>query len=132
MQRRLKGATTLMCLGAGTVGAAATTFLCPGMQTSNATEANRQALVPRPEVLIGMRVRTTTAQPAGGSLVFTVRKNGADADLVVTIAANGAAGAYAATGAVAFAADDLVSIKITNNDGANSSAGIGSVSFIWA
>jgi hypothetical protein len=65
-------------------------------------------------------VRTTTTQSATGSLVFTLRKNGVDTAIVLTIAAGSVAGTYSATGSVAFAQGDLISLKVRNNATATS------------
>lgn len=67
-----------------------------------------------------IRIRTTNAQPASGSLVFTLRRNGADTALVLTLAANAVAGVYTATGSIAIAAGDLICMKIRNNATATS------------
>lgn len=67
-----------------------------------------------------IRVRTTNTQPASGSLVFTLRRNGADTALVLTLAASSVAGVYTATGSIAIAAGDLICMKIRNNATATS------------
>lgn len=61
------------------------------------------------------------ASPAGGTLVFTIRKNAVDTALIITCAAGSAAGNYFnTTTSVSFSAGDLISFKIVNNAPANS------------
>lgn len=68
-----------------------------------------------------IRVRTTsTTQPASGSLVFTLRRNGADTALVLTIAPSSVAGVFTATGSIAIAVGDLICLKARNNATATS------------
>jgi len=80
-------------------------------------EATRQFLLPAACTARNLRIRTGNAQGANGALVATVRKNAADTAVVATIAAGtaGPAQADSGSGAVAFSAGDLLSIKITNN-----------------
>ena len=61
-----------------------------------------------------IRIRTTNTQSATGSLVFTLRKNGAD-QFNLTIAAGSVAGVYTATGSFSVVAGDLINWKIRNN-----------------
>ena len=61
-----------------------------------------------------IRVRTTNTQSATGTLVFTLRKNGAD-QFSLTIAAGSVAGVYTATGSFSVVAGDLINWKIRNN-----------------
>jgi hypothetical protein len=61
-----------------------------------------------------IRVRTTGTQSATGTLVFTLRKNGAD-QFSLTIAAGAVAGVYTATGSFSVVAGDLINWKIRNN-----------------
>jgi hypothetical protein len=77
-----------------------------------------------------IRVRTTNTQPSTGSLVFTLRRNGADTTLVLTIAANAAAGVFTATGSIAIAVGDLICLKIRNNATATS-ANIAQISVVY-
>lgn len=62
-----------------------------------------------------IRIRTTNTQPASGSFVITLRRNGADTALVLTLAASSVAGVYTATGSIAVALGDLICLKIRNN-----------------
>lgn len=77
-----------------------------------------------------IRVRTTNTQPSTGSLVFTLRRNGADTTLVLTIAANAAVGVFTATGSIAIAVGDLICLKIRNNATATS-ANIAQISVVY-
>ncbi len=69
--------------------------------------------------------RTSGSQPASGTLVATIRKNGVDTAVTVTIPANGAAQTVSDTSnSFSVAAGDLIGIKTVNN-AATSSANIG-------
>jgi hypothetical protein len=74
----------------------------------------------------------TTPQPGDGSLVLTVRKNGADTTLVVTFPASATApqGVCDNTHTVAVVAGDVISVRVTNNS-ASASAYIGPFSFFF-
>lgn len=98
-----------------------------GSAVPQATEAYTRCYIPFACNIVGVEFQITTAQPGTGSLVATVRKNGADTAIVATHAASAAAMAVAsASGSVAFAADDYLTVSIKNNAGANS-AQIGSI-----
>lgn len=84
------------------------------------TESPAQIAAEYAMVFTRMVIRTTTTQNVGGSLVFTLRKNGVDTALVVTIAAGATANVFAANGSVSFAQGDLISIKARNNAAATS------------
>lgn len=116
--------------GGATVGAGATTFVSLFNSGLNATESGLQIPVPYAGYAgthNGMRVELLTAQPASGSLVFTLRKNGVDTALTFTLAASTGAGIYGQANTVTFAAGDKLSVKIVNN-ASGASAQIGSVS----
>ena len=83
----------------------------------NVAESARIFVVPYACTMRNFYVRIFAAQPATGSLVFTLRKNLADTSVVVTIAAGSAAGTEANSGATTatFAAGDDCSIKVVNN-----------------
>jgi hypothetical protein len=102
-------------VASGTVYA---TFIYPTF----ATENTRIFVVPYACTMSNFYVRIFTAQPASGSLVFTVRKNGADTAIVTTIAAGSASSTESNSGALSatFAQGDNVSIKIVNNATATS------------
>jgi hypothetical protein len=103
-----------------TIPASSTRFVLQSSGVVNGTESNTQLSCEFAMTATGIVVRTSSAQPASGSLVFTLRKNGADTGIVLTIAANAAAGVYSATGSVAFAAGDLMSLRVVNNATATS------------
>jgi hypothetical protein len=97
-----------------TVPASSTRYLGPGGQVG-ATEEVVRAPLPYAGTVRNFRVQVE-AQPASGSLVLTVRKNGADTALTVTQAAGAAAALKAdTTNAVSFAAGDFLSVKAVNN-----------------
>jgi hypothetical protein len=62
-----------------------------------------------------LRVKTTTTQPANGSLVFTLRRNGSDTALALTINGGTTANVFTATGSIAIAVGDLICFKVRNN-----------------
>lgn len=67
-----------------------------------------------------MRIYIRVAQGNSGTLVVTLRKNGANTALAVTVPISGAAGVYATTADVSIAQGDTVGIKIDNNAGVDS------------
>lgn len=74
--------------------------------------------------------RTYGAQPAGGSLVVTLQKNGSDTAITVTIAAGSAAGNFTdTTNSVAFAAGDTWQLKLVQNALTGTSTGLAGYSF---
>ena len=88
----------------------------------NVAESARIFVVPYACTMRNFYVRIFAAQPATGSLVFTLRKNLADTSVVVTIAAGSAAGTEANSGATTatFVAGDDCAIKVVNNATATS------------
>lgn len=132
------GVTAILATGSQTGGASVTaastlfnTFAYMGSNsatigpTFNATEANRQIISPVAGTLRNLYVRTISAQPAGGSLVLTVRINGVDTGITITIAAEAAAGTFSdTTHTAAIVAGDLISFSGLNNDGGSTSAGL--------
>lgn len=112
--------------GSDVIAAGVTAFISPGGSiTDSATEAARQLIIPSACVMQELTVITGNGQPASGSLVFTVRKNGVDTTVILTIAANANAGTYTSPAnlSVAFAANDFFSLQVINNASGNS-AGI--------
>jgi len=68
------------------------------------------------------------SQPASGSLVLTIRKNGVDTAITITIPAGSSIGTYSdTTNSESFAAGDLISIEHVNNALSNA-AQIGQIS----
>jgi hypothetical protein len=96
--------------------------------TGSTTEAPRRMPMPSACTLSNFYLLTATNQPATGSMVLTIRKNGADTALVLTIAAGSVAGTYSNTSnSATFAAGDLMAIRFNNNASA-ASAGLGAFS----
>ena len=105
------------CANGITLTNGVTNYVAPFFgNSSNATESNRQISVKVATTCSRLYIRTSSAQPGTGSLVVTVRKNGADTAITLTITAGGAAGTFTdLVNTVSFAAGDLLSIKIVNN-----------------
>lgn len=104
---------------------ASTTAYAPinGTTNYNATENNRQILISRTCLVSDLVITTTVTQPASGSLVFTLRKNGADTGITITLAAGQVAGTFTdSTHSVTFNKNDLMSLKAVNNATASSAA----------
>jgi len=104
------------------VGASVTRYNSFDAQTMSTTELPRQIAIPFACTLDRFYVTTTTAQPASGTLVVTIRKNSVDTALTVTIPISTVAGTNVAdtTHSVSFAAGDLLAISFVNNATANS------------
>jgi hypothetical protein len=99
-----------------TTSTGSTNFLSPHVTTASASEGARQIVSPIAGTLKRLYVRTITAHGTGGSLVFTLRKNGVDTGITITIAASGAASTYSdTTNTTSVAAGDLISLKVVNN-----------------
>jgi hypothetical protein len=108
-------------LASVTILASTTYYSCPYKPTAD-TVTNS---FPWPEggVLSDMTLRTSTAQPASGSLVATLFVNGSATALVVTVAAGAAAGSYTdSTHTVNLSANDTLRWNIVNNATAASAA----------
>lgn len=76
----------------------------------------RRTPMPTAGTLTKLYVQTSSAQPATGSLVCTVRKNSVDQALTLTIAAGSAAGVFTdLVNSVSVAAGDLMGMKFQNN-----------------
>jgi hypothetical protein len=68
-----------------------------------------------------MTIRPTDIQPATGTLVISLRKNGADVPISVTVPAGATGGVYSDVNDTAdYAAGDVIDIKVINNAGAQS------------
>lgn len=84
-------------------------------------ESLRRTFLPNACTLKNFYIRTNSTQPASGSHVLTILKNGVATSIVVTIAAGSAAGVFSdTTNSVSFAAGDEVSIQAVNNATGNS------------
>jgi hypothetical protein len=94
----------------------------------SAAEATRRLPMPNACTLSNFYLLTSTNQSATGSLVLTIRKNGADTALVITVASGSVAGTYSNTiNNATFVAGDLMAIRFNNNANAGS-AGLGAFS----
>lgn len=120
--RRSNGIIACAMGNGNTVNASTTTYFQPFLGSSaNATETNRQAVMPTPGTAKGLYVRTKNTQTATGSLVITVRNNAANTSIVVTIAAGSVAGTYSDTSNnFSYSAGDKLSFQVQNNGTATS------------
>jgi len=92
-------------------------------QASSINEDDADIKIPFACTAQNLFVRTGGTQGAGGSLVFTVRKNGADTALTLTVAAGATLGMYSdITNTVSFAAGDRINVKVVNNHTSTSTA----------
>lgn len=112
-------------LEAATIGAGVTTYAAIGDPTFNATEALRGVIMPRAGVVRNLYIYLGSAQPASGSLVVTLRKNGVATALTVTIPAGSPSAPYSDTAHyVSVVAGDVLSWQFVNNaTGASGSIG---------
>jgi hypothetical protein len=95
-----------------------------GSANHNASDAVRRTPMITNGTLTRLYVMTSTAQPATGSLVCTVRKNSVDQALTITIAAGSAAGVFSdLVNSVSVVAGDQMGMKFLNN-ATGTSAGI--------
>jgi len=117
-------------LASATLIAASTTkYAGMSMDDPQVTEADCQQYIDAACTLFNLRVNLRSAQPASGSLVLTVMKNGVASTVVVTIAAGGAAGWYSDTAnTLALVAGDTISVRVVNNATANAGK-VGAVQF---
>lgn len=108
-------------LADATVGAGVTSHVHLLGGGSSATEAIVQMAMPYAGEMSRLYLITGGAQPGTGSLVATVRVNGASAQLTRTLAAGSAAGTYSdLTHRVRVKQGDLVSLQVLNNAAAAS------------
>ncbi len=108
-----------------TLTAGATRFgsLFGGSANHNASDAVRRTPMITNGTLTRLYVMTSTAQPATGSLVCTVRKNSVDQALTITIAAGSAAGVFSdLVNSVSVAVGDQMGMKFVNNSTGTSAA----------
>ena len=109
-----------------TLAAGATRFgaLFGGSANHNASDNVRRTPMITNGTLTRLYVMTSTAQPATGSLVCTVRKNSVDQALTITIAAGSAAGVFSdLVNSVSVVVGDQMGMKYQNN-ATGTSAGI--------
>jgi len=103
--------------GGVAVSASTTTYFHAFGSTllTSAVESNRHNIIQRPCTISSAKLITRTPQPATGSIIYTLRKNGADTSLIITIPLNGVLGVYSSTGAeVTFAENDTIGWKAVN------------------
>lgn len=114
--------------GAQTVGTSATVYApCFGESpTFSATENDVKSVVIG-GTLQNFTLITGGTQNAGGSLVATIRDNGADTAVVMTVAAAGTAGPYPSAATAAITDGHTCSIKIQNNFAGTSTTILGLV-----
>jgi hypothetical protein len=109
-----------------TLAASATRYgaLFGGSANHNASDNVRRTPMITNGTLTRLYVMTSTAQPATGSLVCTVRKNSVDQALTITIAAGSAAGVFSdLVNSVSVVVGDQMGMKFVNN-ATGTSAGI--------
>lgn len=108
-----------------TLASGATRFgsLFGGSANHNASDAVRRTPMITNGTLTRLYVMTSTAQPATGSLVCTVRKNSTDQALTLTIAAGSAAGVFSdLVNSVSVLVGDQMGMKFVNNATSTSAA----------
>jgi hypothetical protein len=94
-----------------------------GSANHNASDAVRRTPMITNGTLTRLYVMTSTAQPASGSLVCTVRKNSVDQALTITIAAGSAAGVFSdLVNSVSVLVGDQMGMKFVNNASGTSAA----------
>jgi len=100
------------------VAASSTYFGClfAGALSIVSADTLRRTPIATAGTLTKLYVQTSTAQPATGSLVCTVRKNSVDQALTLTIAAGSAAGVFSdLVNSMTVAQGDLMGMKFQNN-----------------
>lgn len=105
------------------IASGVTNYATFGSGTFDATETNREMVVPKATVVRALYIRTTTSQPGTGSFVITLRKNAVDTAVIITIASAAGAGTYSDLAHTAsYAAGDILSVKFLNNAATGSAA----------
>lgn len=96
--------------------ASSTSFNAIGGITLNGTEANRQFVMTAAGTVKNLYLVTTSTQSGTGSLVVTVRKNGANTALTLTVSAGATAATFSdVTHTFSVVAGDLLSFQYVNN-----------------
>jgi hypothetical protein len=91
-------------------------FIHPYTAGVGTQENVRQIVIPCSMVISKFFIQTGNSQPATGSHVLTLRKNGVDTSVQVTIPAGSASGVFSDTAnSATFAAGDLLGIRMINN-----------------
>jgi hypothetical protein len=102
----------------GVVAGVVTRYFAFLSLAQNAAENQRQIVVPYAVTFKNFFCffGVGGGQPATGSLVLTIRKNGVDTAITITIPAGSSIGTYSdTTNSVSFVAGDLISVKAVNN-----------------
>ncbi|MES2803879.1 MAG: hypothetical protein V4654_15405, partial [Bdellovibrionota bacterium] len=95
-----------------------------GVVGLNSSEVLRSILIPKSGTIKNFYLVTNGSQPATGSLVATIRKNGVDTAVTLTVSASAVAGTYSdTTNSFEVSAGDLISVRIFNN-ASGGSAGV--------
>lgn len=82
----------------------------------NSSEAVCRIIIPVPVTFKYFYINTSSSQPATGSSVFNVLKNGVATGITITIAAGSGAGVYYdITNSVSFSGGDAISLEWINN-----------------
>jgi len=116
-----------------TQGANSTAYWCiSGSLAPSSTENFRNIVMPVAGTLKNLYIRNGTTQSGTGSMVFTLRKNGADTAMTVTFTnADGATATKSdTTNTVSVVAGDLICIKGVNNAPSSASGNIVSFSIL--
>ena len=110
------GYTISHAIGAGVSTPASTTeYIINGPTGASGTESIRQVPVPIGGTIRQFYIYTSTAQPASGTYILTIRKNGTSNTTAITLAANAPAGVYNTNITSTVSAGDLLSVQLTNN-----------------
>jgi hypothetical protein len=110
-----------------TIATGVTSYACffLGAPVAVASEFQRRNLIPIAGTLKRFYVNNGN-QPATGSLVYTIRKNGADTAFVITVAGGSLSGVFSnTTSTLSVSAGDFIGFKITNNASTTSGAIVG-------
>lgn len=93
------------------------------LATTSGGESSAQIPAPHAGTMTRLTVRITANAWSGSSAIFAVRKNGADTTLTLTVSAS-STGVFTATGSVAIAVSDLISIGLLQGTNTNSGVNI--------
>jgi hypothetical protein len=113
-----------------TIAGSTTKYAVFGVDTLQSDENPGNFYMPFDCTITKISVHLHTAQPSGGTLVFTIRLGGVNQSLALTIPASGALGGYDATGSVPVTAGQYLSIGIVNGS-SSSSGGIASIAVTY-
>jgi hypothetical protein len=109
-----------MAINAGTLGVAR--YFGFSDNNNSTSETLRRTFLPNDCTLKNFYIRTSSNQPASGSHVLTILKNGVATSITVTIPAGSAGGVFSdTTNSVSFVAGDEISIEAVNNASTSSS-----------